>query len=157
MTPATRLAGEALARAAPELARLWRGARRHARPDPFPGLLDGIVEDFFARAGEGLAEGRDPALVWPEIVGTVRFDPKAAFRSQDEIELEWDLVDRVLASARSALRADDAAEWLSRAVVIARNGSRTVHAHAGPPGVVVVWLLSGLAPTPPGARAGARR
>ncbi len=157
MTPETRRAGEAIARAAPELARLWRGARRHARADPVPGLIDGIVEDFLARAGEGLAGGRDPALIWPETVGIVRFDPRAAFRSQDEIELEWDLVDRVLSSARTALHADEAAEWLSRAVLIARNGSRTVHAHAGPPGIVVVWLLSGLGPTPPAGRGGGRR
>lgn len=157
MTPEARRAGEAIAEAAPELARLWRAARRHASADPFPGLIDGIVEDFLARAGEALAGGRDPALVWPETVGIVRFDPRAAFRSQDVIELEWDLVDRVLASARSALHADEAGEWLSRAVVIARNGSRTLHTRGGPGGIVVVWLLSGLAPTPPAARAGGRR
>ncbi len=158
MTRSARRAGDAIARAAPDLARIWRGARRQARPQVFPGLIDGIVEDFFARAGEALGDGRDPALVWPQTVGTMRVDPRAIFRSLDEIEVECDLAQEVLASAARALGAGpEATEWLARAVVIARNGARTVHAGLGPPGVVLVWAVSGLASTPPDARIDERR
>ncbi len=149
MTLEARRAGDAIARSAGDLARVWRAARLQARPDVFPGLLDAVVQDFFARAGELLAAGRDPALVWPSTVGLARLDPRARDRGREEIDAEWDLAAGVLASAREALGAgDDVAEWLARAIVLARAGSRGLDAGGGPPGIAVVWVLSGIARRP---------
>jgi hypothetical protein len=145
VTPEARRAGEAIAASAGELTRVWRSARLQARPGAFPGLLDGVMEGFFTRAGEALAADRDPALLWPSTTGIVRLDPVALDRSREEIEAEWDLAVAVLASACEALGAGEAAaEWLERAIVLARAGSRTLDARGGPRTIVVVWALSGL-------------
>ncbi len=157
MTLDARRVGDAIAAGAADLAGIWRGARREARPEVFPGVIDGILEDFLSRAGEALAAGRDPALVWPETTGVVRVNPKEPFRSVDEIEAEWDLVAEVLAASCEALQADQAAsEWLSRAILFARAGARTVHERAAPRGILIVWALSGLS-TRSAPRNGARR
>ncbi len=138
--------GDAIATSAGELVRLWRATRAQARPDVWPGLIDGLVEDFLVRAGEALAQGRDPALVWPSVTGLVRIDPRARDRSRDEIDVEWDVVASVLSAACEALDAGEAAgDWLSRAIVIARAGARTLDAGGGPGGIAVAWSLSGLA------------
>ncbi len=153
MTAGARRAGEAIAASAGELARLWRTTRAQARPDVWPALLDGLVDDLFARLGELLAEGRDPALAWPGLTGIVRLDPRALDRARAELDAEWDVVESVLAAAREALGVDEGvSEWLSRALVIARAGARTLDAGGGPRGVVVAWWLPG----PGGARRPAR-
>lgn len=156
MTLSSRRAGEALVRATGELVRAWRSARAQARPAVSPGLVDGVVEDFLVRAGEGLAARRDPALVWPACQGVVRLDPRALDRSRAEHDAEWDLVEQVLASACLALDAEEGVrEWLARALVIARAGSRALDGGGGPRGVLLVWSLGGFRPTRP-ARAGGR-
>lgn len=158
MTLSARRAGDAIARAAVQLLQVWRASRAEARPDVFPGLLDGLLEDFFARAGEALAEGRDPALVWPAAAGLVRLDAHDLARSHAELDAEWDLAEEVLRSACEALDAGDgAAEWLARAIVIARSGARTLDRGGGPPGVALAWSLSGLAGARQPSRADGRR
>ncbi|HEX9402618.1 MAG TPA: hypothetical protein VF912_21155 [Anaeromyxobacter sp.] len=143
-----RRAGEALSNAAPDLVRVWRSGRAAARPNAFPGLLDGVVESFLARAGEALAEGRDPALVWPAVEGVVRVDARDARRTREELEAEWDLLEEVLQAACRALDAWDAVrEWLARAVVMARSGARELAAGGGPPGVLSVKVYSDPAAT----------
>jgi hypothetical protein len=157
LTLDSRRVGDAIAAGAADLAGIWRATRREMRPEVFPGVVDGILVDFLTRAGEALAAGRDPALVWPETTGVVRVDPKAPFRSVDEIEAEWDLVAEVLAASCEALRADTAAaEWLSRAILFARAGARNVQERAAPRGILIVWALSGLS-TRNAPRNGARR
>ncbi len=146
MTLEGRRAGDAIATSAGELVRLWRATRAQARPDVWPGLLDGVMEDFFVRTGEALAEGSDPALVWPSVTGLVRIDPGARDRSRAEIDAECDVAASVLSAACEALDAAEAAgEWLSRAVATARAGARTLDAGGAPRGIVVAWSLSGLA------------
>ncbi len=157
MTLGARRVGDAIASGAADLMGIWRATRREARPEAFPGVLDGILEDFLTRAGEALASGKDPALVWPETTGVIRVDPKAPFRSVDEVEAEWDLVAQVLAASCEALEAErEAAEWLSRAILFARAGARSVHERAAPRGILIVWALSGLS-TRVALRNGGRR
>jgi hypothetical protein len=137
-----RRAGDALSASAVDLARVWRAARAAARPEAFPGLLDGVVETFLAAAGLALAGGRDPALVWPATAGIVRL-PADERRTRAELDAEWDLLEDVLAAALRALDADDGAlEWMRRAVVLARAGARGLGTPGGPPGVLAVRLLS---------------
>ena len=156
MTLDLRRAGDAISGSATDLARVWRAGRAAARPNAFPGLLDGVVESFLAQAGEALAEGRDPALVWPAAQGVVRL-PLDARRAAEELDAEWDLAEEVLAAALRALDAGDGAlEWVRRAVVIARAGSRTLGAPGGPAAVLAVRLHSDPAATRR-ARAGGRR
>jgi hypothetical protein len=142
VTLPTLRAGDALAASATDLARVWRAGRAAARPFAFPGLLDGVVESFLALAGEALAEGRDPALVWPGTSGVVRL-PRDARRAREELEAEWDLVEEVLVASLRALDADDeAVRWVERAVVIARAGARALGGAGGPHGVLAVRVLS---------------
>jgi hypothetical protein len=138
-----RRAGEAIAASAGELARLWRATHAQRGSAYWPGILDGLVDELFLRLGEGLAAARDPALVWPELGGVVRLDARAREASRAELDAEWDDLEGVLAGAREALAAPEAvAEWLARAAVLARAGSRALAAGGGPAGVLVVWWLS---------------
>ena len=156
MTLDARRAGDALATAAVDLARVWRAGRAAARPDVFPGLLDGVIESFMHTAGELMAGGRDPALVWPATAGVVRV-PRDARRAREELDAEWDLVEEVLTSALRALQAGDAAvEWVTRAVVIGRAAMRTIGRAGGPPGVLAVALRSDPAATRRGRAGGPR-
>jgi len=144
MTLDAHRAGDALSASAGELARLWRSARAGARPDLFPGYLDGLIEPFFILVGEGLAAGRDPALLWPAAVGVVRVDGRDPRRTRSELDAEWDLAEQVLDAACQSLGAGDAArEWISRAIVIARTGSRMLPDGGGPRGILAVRMLSG--------------
>lgn len=147
MTLDARRAGDALAASALDLARVWRAGRAAARPNAFPGFLDGVIESYLQVAGELLAEGRDPALVWPATTGLVRV-PRNARLAREELDAEWDLVEEVLTAALRALHAGDAAvEWVKRAVVIARSGTRALGRAGGPRGVLAVSLLSDAAAT----------
>jgi len=155
VTLEARRAGDAIARSAGDLARIWRASRVQLRSVHFPGLLDGLVEDFFARAGEALGAGRDPALVWPATTGLLRLDPRDVARSHAQIDAEWDLAAGVLDSACESLDAGEAAaEWIARAVLVARSGSRTLERGGAPEGVAIAWLLSKVRPP---ARTGARQ
>ncbi len=145
MTLDLRRSGDALSAAAGELARVWRTARAAARPGCFPGLLDGIIEPFFAVTAEALAEERDPALVWMSLTGVVRVDARDRGRTLDELDAEWDAAEGVFRAACSALDAGDAVTgWISRAVVIARADSRTLLVGRGPRGILVVKVFSAL-------------
>ncbi len=142
MTLPAQRAGDAINASASDLARVWRAGRAAARPLVFPGLLDGVVESFLALAGEALAGGRDPALVWPATTGVIRV-PRDGRRTREELEAEWDLVEEVLAASLGALDAgDEAVLWVKRAVVIGRAGTRSLPAAGGPRGVLAVKLLS---------------
>jgi hypothetical protein len=142
-----RRAGEALAHAAPDLARVWRTGRAASRPAVFPGLLDAIVEPFLTQVGEGLAAGRDPVLVWPAVEGLIRLDGRDGRRTTAELDAEWDLIQEVLEAACRALATDESLlEWVSRAVVIARAGCRNLPQSARP-GVVTVQMLSPMTAT----------
>jgi hypothetical protein len=142
-----RRSGDAIAESSGDLARLWRSAIAHSRPQVWPGLLDGIAEDMFLRAGESLAAGRDPALLWPEILGVIRLDARDADRSRAELESEWDVFASVLASACDALSSgDEVREWLARAVAAARAGARTLEQDRGRRGLLVVWWLPAIPP-----------
>jgi hypothetical protein len=157
VTAEGRRAGEAIASSAPELARLWRNTRAQSSPDVWPGLLDGIADEAFLRLGEALAQGQDPALVWPSLAGIVRLDPRDLDRSLAEIDSEWNAFEGVLSAACDALAAgEDVREWIARALVMARAGSRTLDQGGGPRGIVLVRSLSGLAaarrPPPDGGR-----
>jgi hypothetical protein len=156
MTLDARRAGDALSASAADLARAWRASRLAARPERFPGVLDGVVEAFFALAGETLADGRDPALVWPALAGVVRIDARDPRRTRADLDAEWDLAEEVLHAACSALGAGDAArEWISRAIVLARTGARSL-ARGGPRAILVV-RLHGATGTRRRARASGRR
>jgi hypothetical protein len=133
---------------------VWRAGRTASRPAVFPGLLDAVAEPFLTRLGEALSDGRDPALVWPAVDGVIRVDGRDPRMTTAEIDAEWDLFEEVLRAACRALGADASVlEWVSRAVVIARAGSRNVQQRTRP-GVLAVRMLSPMAPTrPPRARA----
>ena len=147
MTLDRRRAGDALAASSEDLARVWRAGRASARPAAFPGLLDGVVDSYLLQAGDALANGRDPALVWPATEGMVRLAVRDPLRTTQELDAEWDLVEEVLVAALRALDADeDAVEWARRAVVLARAGARTLR-RGGPPGVLPVILHSDPAAT----------
>jgi hypothetical protein len=139
-------AGEVIATSAGELTRLWRAMRAHASPDVWPGLLDGIAGNLFLRLGEGLAEEADPALVWQGLVGMVRVDPLDPDRSRLEIDAEWDAVEVVLAKACHALACgEQVREWLARALAVGRAGAHGLLGGGGPPGILVVRWIAGLA------------
>ena len=142
MTLDPRRVGDALFTSAPDLARVWRAARAAARPSAFPGLLDGIIESYLATAGEALAAGSSPAVVWPATTGVVRIDAKDPAREAEELEGEWDLVSEVFVAALGALDADDeAVAWAERAIVLARAAARSLRSDA-PPGILVAHLHS---------------
>jgi len=137
-----RRAGDAVAASSEDLARVWRAGRASARPAAFPGLLDGVIVSFLMQAGDALANGRDPALVWPATEGVIRLDVRDPELTATEVEAEWDLVEEVLVAALRALEAgEDTVQWAARAVVLARSGTRTIR-HGGPPGVLAVRLHS---------------
>jgi len=137
-----RRAGDALAASSEDLARVWRAGRASARPAAFPGLLDGVVDSFLLQAGDALANGRDPALVWPATEGVVRLAVRDPVRTMAELDAEWDLVQEVLVAALRALDAgEDSVQWAIRAIVLARTGTRALRA-GGPAGVLAVILHS---------------
>jgi hypothetical protein len=138
-----RRVGDALFTSAADLARVWRAARSAARPGAFPGLLDGVIESYLATAGEALAAGSSPALVWPATTGVVRIDAKDPAREAAELDAEWDLVSEVFVAALRALDADDEAiAWAERAIGLARAGARSLRSGA-PAGILVAHLHSG--------------
>jgi hypothetical protein len=138
--------GAAIAEAAADLARIWRGARSDASPETFPGAIDGVVELFVRRAGDALATGGDPGDAWAQALGVVRL-AAAPGEAERGIEAEWRLLGEVLAAACDTLEAaPSGADFLARAVDAARRGIGALRAGSGPPGVVVVYQRSGLRP-----------
>lgn len=138
-------AGEALAMAASELARIWRSARAEARPGVFPGLADGLVASFVTVAGEALVRGTAPEDVYPRLEGVVRLDPARIGRAEEELRAEWRLLGEVLAAACDALEAGpDATDRVARAVEHSRRALERVREGPLPAGVLRVYVLSAL-------------
>lgn len=131
-----------------ELLRIWRLARAAARSDVFPGLIDGVVGDFFARAGALLAGGAAPEEVWRELAGLVRWPLGVA---PGELELEWGLVEEVLAATTESVNAaPEVSTWLSLAIAACRAGTPQLPFRgAAPEAVVTAIVFSSVAPPAP--------
>jgi hypothetical protein len=148
-----RRTGEAIAAASGDLARIWRAARLEARPDVFPGALDGLVEDFVANVGQALVLGRTPREAWDRTEGVVRIDRAAEARAEGELTAEWRLLGEVLAAACDTLDTDPAAaDQVAQTVEEGRRGTEGLREGRGSRELVVVLLLSGFRP-----RGGERR
>jgi hypothetical protein len=142
-----RETGEALAAAAGELTRIWRGACADAHAAAFPALLDGAVEPFVAEVAAALVAGRPAEDAWERTAGVVRLDRASVGRAEVELAAEWRLLAEVLAAACDALEADPgAADAVARAVDAGRRGSVALRGGAGPAGVLIVFLLGGFRP-----------
>jgi hypothetical protein len=136
--------GKAIAQSADELARIWRLARTPARPDVFPGLLDGIMQAFFARSGQLMSAGRPPEEVWHGLSGLVRWSPALGAK---ELTQEWAVAMEVLTAACESLSAEpDVAQWLARAVARAEKGTAALRDEKpsdDPPTGIVTGLVFG--------------
>jgi hypothetical protein len=135
--------GRAVEQSAEELLRVWRLARASARPEVFPGLLDGVMGAFFARCGRLLADGGKPEDVWPGLVGLVRWAPRVGAK---ELTTEWAIAMEVLTAACESFGSEAAAGgWLARALALAEKGTSTLRDERPDPprpdGVVVVMVL----------------
>ncbi len=130
-----------------ELTRIWRMARAAARPEVFPGLLDGVVGPFFARAGEELARGGAPGAVWEGLAGVVRW---AITRGEEELREEWVVVREVVGAACEAVNADPAVQaWLGEASARCQQGALALcQGGTHPPGLVPAVVFSSLVPRP---------
>jgi hypothetical protein len=138
--------GAFLAQQSEELTRIWRLARYDARRNVFPGLLDGLVQAFFVRAGAELAAGAPPDAVWRGLTGLVRWPPALSPAEHTE---EWAILLEVLrAACESVNAAPDAAAWLAQAAAAADAGTAALSAGQGavPEGVVVAVVFSTLQP-----------
>ncbi|GEJ56692.1 hypothetical protein [Anaeromyxobacter diazotrophicus] len=136
-----------LAQQGEELVRIWRLARATARPEVFPGLLDGVVAEFFARAGELLARGAPAAEVWRGLGGVVRWPTTV---DAAELDAEWVLVEQVLAATcESVNAAPEVSGWLLDAVGGCRLGLRELwKPGAAPEAIVTALVFSSVAPPP---------
>jgi hypothetical protein len=135
-----------------ELARIWRVARASARPDVFPGLLDGLVPAFFEACGALLGRGGAPAEAWDALVGVVRWPPAVAAA---EVKTEWSLLSDVVAAACESIHAGPAvARWVRAAAGACRDAmDATAQGRAAPPaGIVFTIVYSPLVPRPAPAR-----
>jgi len=140
-----RRSGEALRTVAGDLARVWRASRFASGAVEFPGVLDGVMEEFIERTGEALLLGTAPEEVWSSTRGIVRILPGG--RATDTLSSEWRLVREVLIAACLALEvADDATEKVRVAVDTAASGVEKLVSHGGPAGVVTVHQLGGFRP-----------
>src|SRR5512136_222746 len=142
--------GRAIEQASEELLRIWRLARASARREVFPGLLDGVHGDNFARSGRLLADGGCPKDVWKGLCGIVRWAPALGAA---ELTNEWAIAMEVLAAACESFDSDSAtAEWLARAVAEAERGTSALlnsQDRAAPPPEILTLFTSG-PPHPPG-------
>ncbi len=133
--------GKVIEQQAEELLRIWRLARATARPHVFPGLLDGVMGGFFARAGRLLAAGASPEEAWNGLSGLVRLAPTLGAR---ELTGEWAVAMEVLSAACESFdAAPQVGEWLARAVAEAEKGTSAMVADLSgskPEGIVVVTV-----------------
>jgi hypothetical protein len=140
-----RRSGEALRAAAGDLARIWRASRTNSTTSVFPGVLDGVMDEFLERVAEALLLGEPPEAAWPATRGVVRILPRE--RAIDALQAEWELTSAVLLSACDALEVDPAAaDLVQRAVEAAVQGSGALLASKGPKGILVVHQLAGFRP-----------
>jgi hypothetical protein len=134
--------GQALADSAGEALRLWRAARRRARPRLACGLLDDLVEGFARAVGGTYAEGRGPEAAWSELQGRLRVLPAGTL---EELEAEWSLAGEAVSAVADALKAGPEARQHAQAA--AQDGLRRsgeLAASAGPTrgAVLLVHVLS---------------
>jgi hypothetical protein len=147
MTLDARAAGQALQAVAPELTRIWRQVRADARAGVFPGLVDGVVEPLLREAGVALDAGEDPEGTWEATAGVVRTDARDPEAAAREITVEWLILGEVLGAAFQALQVTPAARAaLARALDAAKAAAPDLARGRGSHGVVVVHVLSPLAP-----------
>lgn len=145
MTLDLRRSGEALRAAAGDLVRVWRATRYTSGAPVFPGLLDGIMEEFLERVAEALLMGKRPEDVWPSTRGIVRVVSRK--RSLSLLADEWRLAGDVLQSACDALEvAPEAAEAVRRAMASAVSGIDSLATGHGPEGVLTIRQLDGFRP-----------
>jgi hypothetical protein len=131
-----RRAGDAIAAAAGDIARLWRSANGGVRP----ARIDALAEPFVQALGEALARGDGPGAAWAQAAGTARLDDRDVERSLEEIDAEWVALGTVLAATADALGADSATRaFLAEAIEKARAGSRTLGTNGAPARIVVLW------------------
>lgn len=142
-----RRSGEALRAAAGDLTRIWRASRAATDTGLFPGVLDGIMEEFMERVAESLLLGQPPESVWPATRGVVRILPSG--KAIDTLQAEWEMATEVLLSACGALEVDPAAaELVLRALECAAQGSGELAVDKGPAGILVIHQLAGFRPRP---------
>ncbi len=140
--------GKVIEKSAEELLRIWRLARASARPQVFPGLLDGVMSDFFARVGRLLSAGAPPEEVWKGLTGLVRWSPRLGVK---ELTGEWAVAMEVLSAACESFdAAAEVGEWLARAVAEAERGTSGIGSDpSGPrPEGIAVAVLHGEMQTP---------
>jgi hypothetical protein len=151
--PREQQVGAFLHHQAEELTRIWRLARHTGRKDVFPGCLDGIISDFFARVGAMLEAGLPPESVWSTLEGTVRWPPGIA---PAELLGEWDGAREVLEAACESVNAAPGVKaWLEAALAAARTGTEQLDAGrspARPENLVTLLVLGSYAPSPRRAR-----
>ncbi len=142
MTLGVRRSGEVLRAAAGDLVRVWRATRYTSGAPEFPGLLDGVMEEFLERVAEALLLQQPAEGVWRSTRGVVRLVRGA--QAGTILAAEWRLATDVLVSACDALEvAPEAAEVIRRAVEGAAAAVEPLLAGDAPPGVLVVRQLGG--------------
>lgn len=138
--------GKIIEQSAEELLRIWRLARATARPHVFPGLLDGVMGDFFLRAGKLLASGAAPETAWSGLSGLIRISPRLGPK---ELTGEWAVAMEVLSAACESFDATpEVGEWLARAIAEAERGVSALAANPSgdrPKGIVVTLVHGDMA------------
>ncbi len=144
--PGTASVGAFVGHKRDELTRIWRAARASARPETFPGLLDGVVPSFFDACADRLAREAPPEEVWAGLCGLVRWPPPLAAA---EVNREWTLLAEVIGAVCESLNCRaEVARWLERAASACRDGMAAVaqRGAAAPAGLVLCVVHSPLAP-----------
>ena len=142
MTLGPKRSGEVLRAASGDLLRVWRATRYTSGAPIFPGLLDGVMEEFLWRVAEALLHQEPPAGAWPSTRGVVRLVPGqvAAATLADE----WRLAGDVLTAACEALGVSSEAAGLVRSAVESAAGAiEPLLGGKGPAGVLVLRQLGG--------------
>lgn len=156
MTLDLRSSGDALCAVATDLVRVWRATRFTAGASVFPGVLDGVIEDFLARVGDSLLQGAPPEEAWRATGGVVRV--LRHDRSAPLLAAEWALARDVLLSACDALEvAPEAVEAAGKAVDAAAAATEQLLGGAAPARILRVHQLGGFRPRgAAGSRSGGR-
>ena len=151
--PREQQVGAFLHHQAEELTRIWRLARHTGSKDVFPGCLDGVMGDFFARVGTLLEAGAPAESAWATLEGCIRWPPGIA---PAELTGEWDGAREVLEAACESVNASpEVMQWLASAVAAAKAGTEQLDAGRAPTRpvrVVTLLVLGSYAPCPRRAR-----
>ncbi len=155
MTLGVKRSGEALRVAAGDLARVWRATRYASNVPVFPGLLDGVMEEFLERVAEALLFGLPTGEAWSSTRGMVRLLSRE--ESAETLAEEWRLAREVLLAACEALElCSEAVEAVQAEIDAAVAGIEPLLSGEGPAKVVVVRQLAGFRRRGE-SRSGARR